>query len=144
MVAELDGLDGLTPVELAGLDVPTPELIGDSDAATIAGSIGLGEAALICETLGLDSLSAIEHPERLPLPLQLRIRQALLWVRVRRLRTSPDPRLRALAETPFDQTDAWLPSVLPQPASTNGHAAPDPTRAGLRAARSTRPSRRKS
>jgi hypothetical protein len=144
MAAELDGLEGLTPVDLAGLDVPTPVVISDADAATIAGSVGLGEAALILETLGLDSLAALEKPQQLPLHTQLRVRQALLWVRVRRLATSPDPRLRALAATPFAETDSWLPSVLPQPASVNGHAPPDPTVADSTGVRRNRPSRRKS
>jgi hypothetical protein len=144
MAADLDGLAGLTAVDLASLDVPTPVVISDADAATIAGSIGLGEAALILETLGLDSLSALEQPQRLPLYTQLRVRQALLWVRVRRLASSPDPRLRALAATPFTETDSWLPSVLPQPQGRNGHAPPDPTLADSQGVRGSRRSRRKS
>jgi hypothetical protein len=142
MAAELDGLDGLTPLELRGLDVPTPVVISDADAVDVAGSIGLGEAALICELLGLESMAALEQPQALPIALQLRVRQALLWVRVRRLRNSPDPRLQALAATPFDETDSWLPSVLPQPRA-NGHGPADPTVARSRAPQRNRPGPRK-
>ena len=107
---------------LAGLDIPDPVAIAEGSAAA---GLGLGEMALVAELAGLESLDEITNPGRLPLAKQFRLRQALLWVRVRRLRSSPDPELRALAETPFEATDTWLP-ILPT-ATTNGHGPPNPS-----------------
>ena len=108
---------------LAGLSIPDPVAIAEG---SVAAGLGLGEMATVAELAGLESLDEITNPGRLPVAKQFRLRQALLWVRVRRLRGSDDPELRALAETPFDQTDTWLP-VLGPPPSENGHGPPNPS-----------------
>lgn len=116
-----------SPAEiLAALEIPGAIAVSEGQLAT---GIGLGEMALVAELLGLESLEDVTNPGRLPLVKQLRLRQALMWVRVRRLRDSPDPELAALANTPFADTDAWLP-VLPVTAAMpagNGHGPPHPT-----------------
>ena len=108
---------------LAGLVIPDP--VGVPEGNLSAG-MGLGEMATVAELVGLESVDEITNPGRLPLAKQFRLRQALMWVRVRRLRTSADPELRALAETPFEATDAWLPMLAAEP-SGNGHGPPNPS-----------------
>jgi hypothetical protein len=110
---------------LAALDIPDPIAITEG---ALERGLGLGELALVAELVGLESLDDVMQPGRLPVAKQLRLRQALMWVRVRRLRDSPDPELRALADTPFDRTDSWLPvlAVVPD-GNGNGHGPPNPS-----------------
>ena len=109
---------------LRALDIPEPVAITEG---SLERGLGLGELALVAELVGLESLDDVTAPGRLPLARQLRLRQALMWVRVRRLRDSPDPELRALAETPFDATDSWLPVLEVVPEGGNGHGPPNPS-----------------
>jgi hypothetical protein len=120
---------------LERLEIPEPVAIAEG---AYASGLGLGELALACEAAGVESLDALTNPGKLPVAQQLRLRQAFLWVRVRRLRDSPDPTLRALAETPFEATDAWLP-ILPAAAATNGHGPANPTIRAARRPRSNSP-----
>lgn len=109
---------------LADLDIPDPVAIAEG---SVAAGLGLGEMALVAELVGLESVDDITSPGRLPLAKQFRLRQALMWVRVRRLRGSPDPELAALAATPFADTDTWLPVLGTPPTETNGHGPPNPS-----------------
>lgn len=110
---------------LGALEIPDPVTITEGD---IGRGLGLGELALVAELVGLESLDDVTNPARLPLARQLRLRQALMWVRVRRLRDDPDPAVRALADTPFADTDSWLPvlGVVPE-GNGNGHGPPNPS-----------------
>jgi hypothetical protein len=110
---------------LRALEIPDPVAIAEGD---LGRGLGLGELALVAELVGLESLDDVTAPGRLPIAKQLRLRQALMWVRVRRLRNDPDPEVRALAATPFADTDAWLPvlGVVPE-GTTNGHGPPNPS-----------------
>ena len=108
---------------LAGLSIPDPVAIAEG---SVAAGLGLGELATVAELVGLESVDEVVNPGRLPLVKQLRLRQALMWIRVRRLRNDPDPEVRALAETPFDATDTWLPVLASNPGG-NGHGPPNPS-----------------
>lgn len=114
---------------LGGLQIPDAVAVREGD---LARGLGLGEMATVAELVGLESIDDVANPGRLPLARQLRLRQALLWVRVRRLRHDPDPEIAALAATPFEDTDAWLPVLEPP---VNGHGPVNPT---IRAARPPR------